>query len=145
MEWIFSHPESTSEGGQSLGGGVEAPQANPPSGGPDKMEVSDGSPSSATEEKPSEVVVHNALCDQCKEQICGIRYKCKVCADYDLCPACYEMRLVYHDPDHEFAAHEKDIPMPEKPPLTEEEKKQALERLMIRREELKKKERRRRS
>jgi len=66
--------------------------------------------------------------NQCKEQIVGIRYKCKECADFDLCPTCYEMRLVYHDPDHEYTPHETDIPMPERRPLTEEEKKAALER-----------------
>jgi len=49
------------------------------------------------------------------------------------------MRLVLHDPDHEFAAHEKDIPMPERKPLTEEEKKQALARLKFKKEELRRK------
>jgi len=62
-----------------------------------------------------------------------------VCSDYDLCSTCYEMRLVLHDPDHTFVAHEKDIPMPEKKPLTEEEKKNALEMLKIKREEIRKK------
>ena len=38
-----------------------------------------------------------------------------------------QMRLVLHDPDHTFVGHEKDIPMPERKPLTEEEKKNALE------------------
>jgi len=135
MEWIFSHPESAGEEtGQSLGGTTTTTTPTAPAGG-DKMEISNDD---TTTNETKEITVHNALCDKCKEQICGIRYKCKECGDYDLCSSCYEMRLVYHEPEHEFAAHEKDIPMPERKPLTEEEKKAALERLKVRREEIRK-------
>jgi len=38
--------------------------------------------------------VHNVLCDHCDRTIIGVRYKCSVCADYDLCAAC-ERRKVH--------------------------------------------------
>ena len=42
-------------------------------------------------------------CDSCmKSGFSGLRYKCLVCCDYDLCSACYEARLVTsrHKVDH---------------------------------------------
>src|SRR5437868_1736308 len=40
--------------------------------------------------------VHPALCDQCNLRIVGIRHKCSVCADYDLCDFCLRHRLDAH-------------------------------------------------
>jgi len=145
MEWIFSHPESDSAEGHTLGGQPLVSTQTQPPPKEDKMDTAptDVPPTTTTTDEPkpaeAEITVHNALCDKCKEQICGIRYKCSVCSDYDLCSTCYEMRLVLHDPDHTFVGHEKDIPMPERKPLTEEEKKNALEMLKIKREEIRKK------
>jgi len=42
-------------------------------------------------------------CDSCmKSGFSGVRYKCLVCCDYDLCSACYEAKLVTsrHKVDH---------------------------------------------
>ena len=42
-------------------------------------------------------------CDSCmKSGFTGMRYKCLVCCDYDLCSACYEAKLVTsrHKVDH---------------------------------------------
>jgi len=34
--------------------------------------------------------IHHATCDECQQRICGIRYKCLVCPDFDLCEKCEE-------------------------------------------------------
>src|SRR5690606_37296539 len=44
---------------------------------------------------PTRIRTHS---DTCKDQIVGTRHKCKSCKDYDLCDACYEKRLINHDP-----------------------------------------------
>ena len=46
---------------------------------------------------------HNVTCDGCTwAAIEGTRYKCKTCADYDLCDSCYIHH--YHDVSHQFSA-----------------------------------------
>jgi len=41
------------------------------------------------------------VCDSCNSSIVGIRYKCSVCADFDLCQTC-EAKGGLHDPSHAF-------------------------------------------
>ncbi len=43
-------------------------------------------------------VVHDAKCDICESYpIIGIRYKCAVCEDYDVCENC-ELKLIHNHP-----------------------------------------------
>jgi hypothetical protein len=45
--------------------------------------------SSAPDESPKESVHHHIICDGCGvTPIKGLRYKCTVCPDYDLCATC---------------------------------------------------------
>ncbi|XP_059808391.1 E3 ubiquitin-protein ligase MIB2 isoform X2 [Hypanus sabinus] len=47
----------------------------------------------------------NIICDFCKKHgIMGMRWKCKVCFDYDLCTQCYMVNK--HDLTHPFERHE---------------------------------------
>jgi len=59
-------------------------------------------PCSDAEKKNDEGVVHaGVVCDGCgKKNFSGIRYKCSVCPDYDLCEACESKGL--HEPSHHF-------------------------------------------
>lgn len=51
-------------------------------------------------EESSEPVLHpNIQCDGCERGVRGIRYKCSICADFDLCEAC-EAKGGLHDPSH---------------------------------------------
>jgi len=45
--------------------------------------------------------VHNAFCDNCNAKIRGIRYKCLVCDDFDLCETCEQLPNVHND-THNF-------------------------------------------
>jgi len=49
----------------------------------------------------SDDVHPGVVCDGCAGGMAGIRYKCSVCADYDLCQAC-EAKGSIHDPTHPF-------------------------------------------
>ncbi|EFA82588.1 ZZ-type zinc finger-containing protein [Heterostelium album PN500] len=57
-----------------------------------------------TEEKPSEkdeLVEHvNVVCDGCESSIFGIRYKCAICHNYDLCSKCEQKGDVIHPTSH---------------------------------------------
>jgi len=47
---------------------------------------------------------HLAYCDSCRKDIYGVRYKCTVCHDYDLCAVCEEKNVeeAFHPEEHIF-------------------------------------------
>lgn len=91
------------------------------------MRASDESPQSKScesEESSGEfydgkfgwVVHENIACDSCHpgetfSDICGKRFKCMVCRDFDLCGKCYDARIVKgnHRPDHPMIAIEDSL------------------------------------
>jgi hypothetical protein len=44
---------------------------------------------------------HRACCDLCHRNIYGVRHRCTVCEDYDLCSRCFAMSEIIH-PNHAF-------------------------------------------
>ncbi|CAE6406463.1 unnamed protein product [Rhizoctonia solani] len=50
------------------------------------------------------LAVHSAECDACDETIVGIRHKCVVCYDFDLCDACYKANAepIDHKSEHDM-------------------------------------------
>lgn len=59
-------------------------------------------PANPEENKSEEAATHvGVVCDGCgKRNFSGIRYKCSVCNDYDLCESCESKGA--HDPSHHF-------------------------------------------
>ncbi|GMH40618.1 hypothetical protein BSKO_08522 [Bryopsis sp. KO-2023] len=47
-------------------------------------------------------VKHDAFCDKCGNMIMGVRYRCSVCPDFDLCEGCEAMESHGHPPNHLF-------------------------------------------
>jgi hypothetical protein len=69
---------------------------------PDFVNNNDNDLNSSSDEKSDEKVIHyGIICDNCENQIKGIRYKCSVCLDYDLCEKC-ELLADIHNEDHSF-------------------------------------------
>jgi len=54
---------------------------------------------------------HLAYCDSCKKDIFGIRYKCSICPDFDLCEICEEKNLLekFHPENHFFLKVNKPV------------------------------------
>jgi len=50
-------------------------------------------------------VLHHAICDECGNRIQGIRWKCQICEDYDLCNTCKQGSK--HD--HQFTKIERPL------------------------------------
>ncbi|KAG2201221.1 hypothetical protein INT47_013032 [Mucor saturninus] len=51
----------------------------------------------------SDTIYHRGVnCDNCQDNVTGIRYKCGHCVNYDLCETCEEYALSIHDKMHAF-------------------------------------------
>ncbi|KAF8746814.1 Ig-like domain from next BRCA1, partial [Rhizoctonia solani] len=50
------------------------------------------------------LAVHHAECDACDETIVGIRHKCTICHDFDLCDVCFKANAepMNHKSDHDM-------------------------------------------
>ncbi|KAF8753640.1 Ig-like domain from next BRCA1 [Rhizoctonia solani] len=50
------------------------------------------------------LAVHHAECDACDETIVGIRHKCTICHDFDLCDVCFKANVepMNHKSDHDM-------------------------------------------
>lgn len=57
-------------------------------------------PSDST--RPAQPAQHSAACDLCSSRIVGLRYKCTICPDYDVCQSCFNITEEVH-PGHSFA------------------------------------------
>ncbi|KAG9073439.1 hypothetical protein FS749_015191, partial [Ceratobasidium sp. UAMH 11750] len=82
-------------------GATNESQRDPPVEPTPKEEPKVSEPSDS--KSPSQVV-HTAMCDACDKRIVGIRHKCTVCDDFDLCDSCYDARAepLQHKSDHEM-------------------------------------------
>jgi len=60
------------------------------------------------EEVKTNFTLHDAICNICSNRIVGIRYKCTVCSDYDLCETC-EKKDNGHNEDHSFIKIKRNI------------------------------------
>lgn len=56
----------------------------------------------------SNAVHYGVVCDGCNGKIAGIRYKCAICPDFDLCSNC-KSKGVHRDTEHAFNSIEKPI------------------------------------
>lgn len=78
-------------------------------------------------------VVHDALCNYCGKQIVGVRYKCSVCPDFDMCEECKNKGL--HDASHKLTEITQNI----RPKMTAAEvelkKQQLMQKVEARRKE----------
>eukprot|EP01112_Ceratiomyxa_fruticulosa_P013108 TRINITY_DN3667_c0_g1_i2.p1 TRINITY_DN3667_c0_g1~~TRINITY_DN3667_c0_g1_i2.p1 ORF type:complete len:591 (-),score=177.33 TRINITY_DN3667_c0_g1_i2:78-1850(-) len=127
LNWIVEHLEDESN--------TSAPSnPTPPvnthtkKDGDNDEKMEDAAPTTQTEapkvDENKPPTVHNALCDMCKNQIIGIRFKCSVCPDYDLCNDCYNLKK--HNAEHEFKQFAEDIVNPS---LTPEERALQVQKL----------------
>ncbi|KZM19398.1 hypothetical protein ST47_g9453 [Ascochyta rabiei] len=64
--------------------------------------------------------IHDATCDGCSKTICGVRHKCKICPDFDLCHPCFLGAEGIH-PDHAFKHLQPDCSVEEIDSETDED------------------------
>jgi sequestosome 1 len=64
-------------------------------------DTSSSSSSSSDDEKKEKMVHYGVTCDGCQGPVVGIRFKCMICSDYDLCSVC-EQKGIHKDTEHKF-------------------------------------------
>lgn len=139
VDWCFNHPEPSSS--NTIGTTTSTTTTSSTS---DSAPMDIDKPREEGPVKSKAPTVHNAVCNNCMDQIIGIRYKCRELNDYDLCTGCYNDRSL--GPEYTFDSYEEDLVLPnvEKKPLTKEEieekKRQLREKVAKIREERSKEE-----
>ena len=122
VDWITEHPDV------SVAPQQPQPQPQQPQVTPDMMAAAmaaAAAAAAAAAPAPAPKVVHDALCNYCQKQIVGVRYKCTVCPDFDMCQECKDKGL--HDPAHALTEITENV----RPKMTAAEvelKKQELQR-----------------
>ncbi|RWS07581.1 next to BRCA1 gene 1 protein-like isoform X1 [Dinothrombium tinctorium] len=65
--------------------------------------------STSQDSEEKSLVIHpRIICDNCEQEVHGIRYKCANCRDYDLCEKCEKIENV-HDENHNFIKIKKPL------------------------------------
>jgi len=67
---------------------------------PENPQAKEPENSKKNSSKQEPIMHYGITCDNCDETPIGIRYKCSVCADFDLCEKCEPLGV--HTPDHPF-------------------------------------------
>jgi len=90
-------------------------------------------PAPAQAQPAAPPVVHDALCNYCQQQIVGVRYKCTVCPDFDMCESCKNKGI--HDASHKLTEITQNI----RPKMTKAEVDLKVQELKQKAEEQRKK------
>lgn len=114
LQGLINHFGVSIENVKNIVNGLKQDVAEALEKGKEKVKEGEKGESSSLEQD-----VHQAYCDHCDKQIVGIRYKCSVCCDFDLCSSCEALlpSASVHDTQHLFLKVFKPASLPSRRPL----------------------------